>query len=122
MLGSLLAATAAFFLSRVMGRDFVQKMLGKRADYMNNKAGNYGIGIIASIRVSFVVPFDVLSYLAGLVKMRYRDFIIGTFLGILPEVLSLSYLGGKLKHPRSKFMFAIISIVLLLSSYSLFKI
>jgi uncharacterized membrane protein YdjX (TVP38/TMEM64 family) len=39
------------------------------------------------------VAFDVISYAAGLTRMRFRNFLIATALGILPQTFLYSYLG-----------------------------
>ena len=39
-------------------------------------------------------PFDAVNYGCGLTSMRQRDFFIGTFLGILPALVSFVLLGG----------------------------
>ena len=40
------------------------------------------------------LPFDAVSYGCGLTSMSQRDFAIGTFLGILPGLISFVLLGG----------------------------
>jgi uncharacterized membrane protein YdjX (TVP38/TMEM64 family) len=37
--------------------------------------------------------------------MRYADFILGTLLGLFPEMLAYSYLGQSMRHPLSKKIF-----------------
>src|SRR3712207_8220042 len=39
------------------------------------------------------VAFDVISYAAGLTRMRFRNFIVATALGIFPQTFLYSYLG-----------------------------
>ena len=102
MIGALLFAGFSFFIGRVAGKDFIQKLLGKKTKYLNNKIDNFGIRIIAIVRAAFIVPFDILSYAVGLTKMKFNHFILGTFLGIVAEVFSLAYLGHNLKRPHSK--------------------
>jgi uncharacterized membrane protein YdjX (TVP38/TMEM64 family) len=41
------------------------------------------------------VAFDVISYAAGLTRMRFRTFIFATTLGIFPQTLLYSYLGQR---------------------------
>jgi uncharacterized membrane protein YdjX (TVP38/TMEM64 family) len=41
------------------------------------------------------VAFDVISYAAGLTRMRFRNFIFATTLGIFPQTFLYSYLGQR---------------------------
>jgi uncharacterized membrane protein YdjX (TVP38/TMEM64 family) len=39
------------------------------------------------------ISFDVISYAAGLTKMRFRSFIFATTLGVMPQTFLYSFLG-----------------------------
>jgi uncharacterized membrane protein YdjX (TVP38/TMEM64 family) len=47
---------------------------------------NYGIWAIIITRLTPFIPFDAISYVAGFVKLRKRDFIIGTTIGLVPRI------------------------------------
>ena len=82
--------------------------------------GKYGFRIMTAMRLSFVFPYDPLSYAAGLTKIKYRDFILGTLIGILPEMVTYSLIGGNLTKPFSfKFILPIIVlfIIVFISTY-----
>lgn len=70
-----------------------------------------------------VFPYDPLSYASGLTKIKYRDYILGTLVGIFPEMIVYSYMGDSIKHPFSiKFVIAIVLVVLLaIFSYVVYK-
>ena len=55
---------------------------------LDNKIDLYGMRIIIITRASFLVPFDVLSLTAGLTKIKFRHFLLGTLIGIIPEMIS----------------------------------
>ena len=40
------------------------------------------------------LPFDAVNYGCGLTSVRHIDFFIGTFLGIIPGLVSFVLLGG----------------------------
>jgi uncharacterized membrane protein YdjX (TVP38/TMEM64 family) len=116
------SATFAFFLSRHFGEGFTKKILKNKSKYIDSKLDLYGIRIIFLMRISFVIPFDILSYAAGVTKIKYSNFIIGTFLGTVPEVISLPFLGNNLEHPFSKkFYISILLVVITVVSPSLFN-
>jgi uncharacterized membrane protein YdjX (TVP38/TMEM64 family) len=47
---------------------------------------NYGIWAIIITRLTPFIPFDAISYVAGFVKLKKRDFIIGTTFGLAPRI------------------------------------
>ena len=41
------------------------------------------------------ISFDVVSYAAGITRMRFRRFLLATVLGIFPQTFVYSYLGHR---------------------------
>lgn len=101
MIGCFFSASLAFFLAHMLGKPFVDKMLRGKVFKLDNRIEEHGFLIMLLMRLSFVFPYDPLSYAAGLTKMRYTDFILGTMLGIIPEMLSYSFMGKHLNRPFS---------------------
>ncbi|MCI1944543.1 TVP38/TMEM64 family protein [Clostridium luticellarii] len=101
MVGCFGSATVAFFLSRYFGRSFVNRILKGKALNLDKNIEKYGFRIMTVMRLSFVFPYDPLSYAAGLTKMKYSDFIFGTLLGTLPEMVTYSLMGKNLSDPFS---------------------
>lgn len=114
MAGCFLSGTLAFFLAKFLGRSFVDKLLKGKAMTLDSNIEKHGLKIIAIMRLTFVFPYDPLSYAAGLTKMKYKDFIIGTMIGVFPEMVSYSFVGKNLEHPLSfKFAIPIILIIVI---------
>ncbi|CAB1253584.1 TVP38/TMEM64 family protein [Clostridium sp. MT-14] len=101
MIGCFGSATVAFFLSRYLGRSFVDKILKGKALVLDKNIEKYGFKVMTIMRLSFVFPYDPLSYAAGLTKMKYSDFIFGTLIGTLPEMVTYSLMGKNLEDPFS---------------------
>lgn len=101
MIGCFGSATVAFFLAKFLGKSFVDKILRGKALNLDNNIEKYGFKVMTVMRLSFVFPFDGLSYAAGLTKIKYRDFIFGTILGILPEMVTYSFMGRNMVRPFS---------------------
>jgi len=113
MAGSFFAATLAFYLANKLGKSFVDKLLKGKALKLDSDIEKYGFKIILLMRLAFVFPHDPLSYAAGLSKMKYKDFILGTVLGIFPEMICFSFLGKSFERPFSfKILFPIISVII----------
>lgn len=102
MIGLTLSGTFAFYLARSLGKPFVTKITRGKLLKLDEKIENYGFKIILLMRLSTLFPYDLLSYAAGLTKMKYRDFILASILGAFPEMLAYCYLGHNMRHPLSR--------------------
>lgn len=120
MISCYFAGTLGFFLSKILGKSFVHKLLKGKAIGLDANAEKHGFKIMLIMRLSTLFPYDPLSYAAGLTKMKYKDFIIATLIGISPEMLAYSFMGKNLKHPFSLRFIApiiIIIIIAIIASY-----
>jgi uncharacterized membrane protein YdjX (TVP38/TMEM64 family) len=96
-ISAMVGAILCFYIANFLGRDFVEKLTSKSAlesvDMFFEKHGKYAI-LIA--RLLPFVSFDLISYAAGLTKMKIKDFIIATGIGQLPATIVYSYAGEML--------------------------
>ena len=94
LFGHVLAAAVCFGISRSLGRVPVEVLVGRAglqsADLWFDRWGMYAV---FAGRLVPGVAFDVISYAAGLTRMRFRNFMIATALGIFPQTFLSSYLG-----------------------------
>ncbi len=102
MVGVFFSATLAFYLSKLLGKSFVAKITRGKLMKLDDNIEVYGFKIMLLMRLSTLFPIDPLSYAAGLTKMKYSDFILGTLIGLAPEMMAYSYLGLSMRHPFSK--------------------
>ncbi|BAI61363.1 conserved hypothetical protein [Methanocella paludicola SANAE] len=98
MLGTTLAATITFFLSRYIFRDYIKKRLSTHYAGFDSRFDNGGIFTVASLRVVPIVPFDAVGYVAGVSSIRFKDYVIGTLIGEFPGALILTMLGNNLRN------------------------
>lgn len=113
MASILISSNVAFFISRYLGKSFVEKLLKHRAEKINLKIEKNGFKIILIMRMSGVFPLDIVAYAAGLTKVKYRDFILATMLGVIPETFSFSFMGHNINNPLSSgFILSIVLVAL----------
>jgi len=96
LIGATMGATVAFTVARTLGRGTIARVLKGQFKELDDEAGANGFKVIFLLRLIPLVPFDVLDYMAGLSKIKIRDFILGTFLGIIPGTFAYVYLGTSL--------------------------
>lgn len=93
---SVVAATTAFMLGRHALRDRAQRALQSSARLQAVIRGveREGLRLVILLRLSPLVPFNVLNYALGLTRIRPRDYILGSFVGMLPGTALYVYLGS----------------------------
>lgn len=85
--GGLLAALAAFGLSRILGRSAVTRLAGPRLGRVDALMDRRGFVAVLTGRLLPMVPFVVLSYGAGLTSVRWTPYAAATALGLLPSTV-----------------------------------
>lgn len=93
---SVLAATLAFVLGRTVARGWVARRMSgaPRFAAVDEAIGQSGLKIVLLLRLSPLFPFSLLNYGLGLTRVRLRDYVLGSFLGMLPGTALYVYLGS----------------------------
>lgn len=113
MIGFFVSGTVAFYIARFLGRDFVESIVGKRVLELDRNLEEKGFKILFLLRLPPVLPFDPLSYACGLTKIKYKDFILASLLGVVPETICYSVLGRSFSNPLSwQFLLPIVIIII----------
>ena len=94
-IGAILGATLSFYISRKLGRNFVKKLTKEKLDNVEEMINSNGFFIIFMLRLIPLFPFDIISYGAGLTSVKYKDFILATFLGTIPGILVFTNIGAQ---------------------------
>jgi len=113
MVSIIISSNVAFLISRYLGKSFIEKLVKKKADKINLRVEKSGFKIIFFMRISGVFPLDILSYTAGLTKVRYRDFMLATILGSMMETFSVANMGHNIKNPLSPGFIISVALVLI---------
>ncbi|MBK7586286.1 MAG: TVP38/TMEM64 family protein [Myxococcales bacterium] len=93
---SVISATAAFLLGRSLAREWVARRLAghPRLSALERAVSRNGIRTVVLLRLSPILPFNLLNYALALTRVRLRDYILGSFLGMLPWTFVYVYLGS----------------------------
>jgi phospholipase D1/2 len=95
--GSLTAASLFFFLGRRFGAGKLDFMKGKRFGKVRRFLRKGGIGAVVGVRIIPIAPYAVVNTAAGSIDLRFRDYLIGTFIAHLPGTLTLAIFGEQLE-------------------------
>lgn len=92
LFGTMLAAIAGFALARLLGKRFVQDLLGRRLEPLQTRITGNGRRVMFWLRLVPVVPFFGLNCVAGVSRISFMDYVEGSFLGMIPPVFMYTYL------------------------------
>lgn len=112
-MGFFVSGSLAFFIARVLGQEAVNKILRGKALNLNNRLEQNGFKVMFFLRLIPVLPYDPVSYAAGLSKVKYRDFIISSVVGVVPEVICYSIIGENAMNPLSPKFFIPLGVIVL---------
>lgn len=95
-MSSVLGATAAFLVGRYLARSWVEgKVTGnEKFRAIDSAVGKSGFKIVLLTRLSPVFPFNLLNYAYGLTSARLRDYVLASWIGMLPGTLMFVYFGS----------------------------
>jgi uncharacterized membrane protein YdjX (TVP38/TMEM64 family) len=93
--GALIGSTISFLLGRHAARDLVQRKLRgwPRFSAINAAVEQRGLRLVFLLRLSPLLPYNLLNYVLGVTRVSTRDYLLGG-LGILPGVLMFVGLGA----------------------------
>lgn len=93
--GSVMGATAAFLVGRFLAREWVAKRVGGNAKFaaIDEAVGEQGWKIVLLTRLSPVFPFVLLNYGFGLTKVSLKNYVLASWIGMLPGTVMYVYLG-----------------------------
>jgi pyruvate/2-oxoglutarate dehydrogenase complex dihydrolipoamide dehydrogenase (E3) component/uncharacterized membrane protein YdjX (TVP38/TMEM64 family) len=95
-IGSTVAAAAAFLLGRTLARGWVERRMAGRPVFraLDTAVAESGFKIVLLTRLSPLLPYFLLNYAYGLTKVKFRDFVLASWIGMLPGTLLYIYIGS----------------------------
>jgi len=95
-IGSVLGATAAFVLGRTFARDWIGHRIEgwPKVRALDRALGTRGFWVVLLTRLSPMFPFNLLNYAYGITAVRPRDFVVASWIGMLPATMVYVYAGS----------------------------
>jgi len=94
--GAALGSIAAFIVGRYLLRDCVRHRLVKKypiVEAVDDALQNHGFKIFFLLRLSPIVPFNAINYLAGITGISMKDYTLA-LIGILPGTVLYCFVGA----------------------------
>lgn len=95
-IGAMMGASAAFFIGRTLGRDFATSLIGNKLKKYDDAIERNGFATVLYLRLVYF-PFTPMNFGMGLTKVRFRDYVAGTGLGIIVGTFIFTFFIGMLK-------------------------
>ncbi|MFP4483902.1 MAG: TVP38/TMEM64 family protein [Spirochaetaceae bacterium] len=92
--GGFLGSVVAYFIGRRLGRDAVYAFTGRRFSFKQGVVTRVAGIFIGITRLIPVLPFDMVSYAAGIAGIPFGVYAAATLLGMAPSTLLIVYLGS----------------------------
>jgi uncharacterized membrane protein YdjX (TVP38/TMEM64 family) len=95
LIGATLGASAAFLVARYVARGAIEHRIADNPRFVaiDRAVGREGFKIVALLRLSPVVPFNLLNYSLGLTRVRFFQYFAASA-AMLPGTLLYVYYGA----------------------------
>ncbi|MBU8763724.1 TVP38/TMEM64 family protein [Micrococcus luteus] len=104
IVGATMGAVLSFWLARLLGKKFVQVKLKEKWGKVKKQLQHKGFLYILLLRLIPIFPFDLVSYAAGVSKVKFTAFLFGTLLGIIPGTFAYNFLGSSFLQEKSEYI------------------
>jgi uncharacterized membrane protein YdjX (TVP38/TMEM64 family) len=95
---------------------------------LSKRLAKKGIMSVITFRIIPIAPFTVINLIAGASHIKFRDFLIGTIVGILPGIATLTIFAESLiqtiKNPSVEQILILLAVIVgvVVVTYTLKKI
>jgi uncharacterized membrane protein YdjX (TVP38/TMEM64 family) len=99
--GAYMGALVAFGIGRLLGKNFVERLIGDRFEKLLDRIARNGFHIILYLRFFPIIPYNALNLLAGASPISFRDYFRASAIGLIPGTVLFAFLGNEMWHPTS---------------------
>ena len=107
----------------MLGRDTVRRLMGTRISRLSVRVARRGVIAMIIVRTLPLAPYGVVNIVAGASHIRWRDYLIGTAIGMLPGIFLTTtfadHLVMAIRHPSAQTLGILLIIVLLLAGLAI---
>lgn len=93
LVGATIGATLAFLIARYLASDLVSERTGGKLKQLINGVETEGWRFVAFVRLVPLFPFNLLNYALGLTRIRFSEYVLATFIFIIPGCIAYTYIG-----------------------------
>ncbi len=94
--GTMLASVATFWVGHFLGREAVSRLGGHWIGRLSDALGRRGVTTMVTVSLLPLAPFGITNLVAGAFGLRFRDYLLGSAVGIAPGLLAVTVVGSEL--------------------------
>jgi phospholipase D1/2 len=99
--GCFSSAIAGYGIGKMIGRDVVRRLAGVRLNQMSRRLARRGLDAIIFLRIVPLLPFTLVNLVAGASHLRFRDYVLGTMIGMTPGIFFITLFQASLSRAIS---------------------
>ena len=90
-----ISAAISFLIARYLARDRVEQKAARSEQFraLDQAVGKDGWKIVLLLRLSPLIPFNLSNYLYGLTRIRFGQYVLASFIGMVPGTFLYASLG-----------------------------
>lgn len=96
--GIMLSAALLHWIGARFLHDSANKALGRAVERLDKAMSDKGVITIAVIRMIPLAPFTLVNIAAGSLGVRFRDYMLGTALGLAPGITMVCLFGRQVRQ------------------------
>jgi uncharacterized membrane protein YdjX (TVP38/TMEM64 family) len=93
LIAATIGAALSFLIARYLASDWVSNKTGGTVKQLINGVEAEGWRFVAFVRLVPLFPFSILNYALGLTKIRFIEYVVATFIFIIPGGAAYTYIG-----------------------------
>ena len=114
------SAAATYAVGRRLGRDTVRRLAGARLNRLSQRLAQRGVLAIIIVRILPIAPYTIVNVVAGASHIRFRDFLVGTLIGMLPgtvaTVVFIDRIVEAVRHPGPVTLASLAAVAIVLTA------
>lgn len=116
VIGATLGAVVAFLVARKLGSGLIkEKTNAGKVEQIQQQLEKNGFIYVLIFRLLPIFNFDLISYAAGLSKVRLLSFFLATLIGIIPGTFAYNFLGSSIVSKDPQIIIGAIVVFLVLT-------
>ncbi len=89
VVGATSSAVIMFLLGHLLGKNIVRKFSGGLINRVDHRLSQTGMLAVIFFRIVPIAPFSIINLIAGVSAISFRDFFLGTLIGIIPGIIAI---------------------------------
>ncbi len=101
LLGTVASALTTYAIGSRLGRAGMH-LAGERINRISQRLARRGLLTIVAVRIIPVAPFSIINVVAGASHVRFRDYLLGTVIGMTPGLIAIAIIVTRVQSAISR--------------------